>query len=112
MQSIKKTLFALNTALILLLAPALAFAPVPLDPNTSTSSGYCANVSLSGGILVGGSTVGDVIKYFTCLILNSIIPLLFAIATLVFIWGAVKFIQAGDSSEARETGRQFMTWLS
>ena len=41
---------------------------------------------------------------------GRIVPILIALAMLVFIWGVLKFIRnAGDESE-RETGKQVMLW--
>jgi hypothetical protein len=74
---------------------------------TTASSGYCSGVQ--GQILASGSDVADVLKFFTCFIQNSIIPLLFMLALAVFIWGMVKFIAAGQSAE-KEEGQQFMLW--
>ena len=82
-------------------------AGVPTDGTTTTSTGYCSGAT--GTILASGSTVGDVLKYFTCFIQNSIIPLLFMLALAVFIWGMVKFIMASQSAE-KEDGKQFMLW--
>ncbi len=42
---------------------------------------------------------------------NVLIPLIFALALLFFIYGMFKyFIQGGDDEGNRETGRQLMIW--
>ena len=53
----------------------------------------------------------DVLCYVTKIINDSVIPLLFALATAFFVWGAVKFfiLDAGEEAK-REQGRQFMIW--
>lgn len=51
-----------------------------------------------------------IIDYITCTITRSIIPLLFAVALLMFIWGVLKYVIAGDGSDDREEGRWFMIW--
>ena len=57
------------------------------------------------------STLKDVLCYFTKLINDSVIPLLFAVATVFFVWGAVKFFIINAAEEAkREQGKQFMIW--
>lgn len=72
------------------------------------SGGYCSN--FSGSIkLGGGATLGDVIRFATCFLTQLIVPLIFAIATIVFLWGVVKFIQAKSTDEKSE-GRKFMLW--
>lgn len=42
---------------------------------------------------------------------NVIVPLIFALAFLVFVWGVVKyiFLHGGEDKE-RQAGRQFMLW--
>jgi hypothetical protein len=75
--------------------------------STQTSSRYCSGVS--GTLLASGSKVSDVMQFFTCFIQSSILPLLFMLALAVFIWGMVKFIASGQSSD-KEEGQQFMLW--
>ncbi|MBI2023747.1 hypothetical protein HYT01_04280 [Candidatus Giovannonibacteria bacterium] len=41
-------------------------------------------------------------------ILNAIIPILMIIATIVFLWGVIKYITAGGDEEALSTGRSYM----
>ena len=44
-------------------------------------------------------------------IMNAIIPLIFGIAIIVFLWGIAKmFFLKGDDSGSREEGRQFIIW--
>ncbi len=51
------------------------------------------------------------LDYVTCIIGKSVIPFLFAIAVLSFIWGSIKFfIIDADEESKREQGRQFMLW--
>ncbi len=71
---------------------------------TNSGGGYCKDAPAAPF-----KNVTEVLKYLTCLILQSVIPLLFAVALAVFVWGTVKFIQASDSAE-KEQGRQFMLW--
>ena len=53
----------------------------------------------------------DLVKYATCIIGSSVIPLIFAIATIMFLWGAVQFLIIGAGDEAKRTrGRQLMIW--
>ncbi len=60
------------------------------------------------------STPTDVqtfLGFATCIINNSVIPLIFAIAIVMFIWGSVNFfILNGDQEEKRAQGKQFMIW--
>lgn len=68
---------------------------------TSTSSSEC---------VIGGKLHG-MIDYVTCIIGRSVIPFIFALAVVMFIWGAVKFfIINAEEDEKRAQGKQFMLW--
>lgn len=41
-------------------------------------------------------------------LLNSLIPIIFIIATIVFLWGVVMFITAGGDEDKRSEGRQYI----
>lgn len=62
----------------------------------------------------GGINVGIIQGYSTSfinIINNIFIPLLFAVALLVFIYGVYKyFILGGADGKAREEGRSFVLW--
>jgi len=60
---------------------------------------------------VGKPKVSDAIDYVTCIIGKSVIPLIFALALVTFLWGAVNFFIINSDEEAkREQGKQFMLW--
>jgi hypothetical protein len=54
----------------------------------------------------------DYLTYFSsCIINNAMIPFLFAVAIIMFIWGVIKFFIINSDEEAkREQGKQFMIW--
>lgn len=61
--------------------------------------------------LEGKVALKNLLCYATKLINDSVIPLIFAVATAFFIWGAVKFFIINSDEEAkREQGKQFMIW--
>jgi hypothetical protein len=67
--------------------------------------------SSSSCSLANGPKLSDLLDYFTCVIGKSVIPFLFALAVLMFIWGAIKFFIINSDEEAkREQGKQFMIW--
>ena len=71
--------------------------------NQNTGSG-CKDLPLN-------PKLQDVLGYFVCLVNNSVIPFIFALATVMFIWGAVKFFIINSEEEAkRDQGKQFMLW--
>src|SRR3989338_9323395 len=57
-----------------------------------------------------GKKFGDLLDYATCTINNSVIPLLFAVAVVMFILGVLKFFLNSDDEAKKEKGRQFMIW--
>lgn len=76
-------------------------APV-LMPLTVESSNSCS--------LVGNPKFQDLLCYVTKIINDSVIPLIFAIALGMFIWGVVQFVLNSDEEAKKEKGRQFMLW--
>jgi hypothetical protein len=43
-------------------------------------------------------------------IINAIIIILFALVTMYFIWGVVKYVMASGDEKAVETGKNHMIW--
>src|SRR3989338_10005333 len=72
--------------------------------------GLVTTPTSSSGCLLNSKLQG-LLDYATCIIGKSVIPFLFALAVVMFIWGAVKFliINAGEEKK-REEGKQFMIW--
>ncbi|MDD5721481.1 MAG: pilin [Candidatus Pacebacteria bacterium] len=53
----------------------------------------------------------DVLTYITGIINSAVIPLIFAVATVMFVWGVVQFfILNADEEAKRAQGKQFMIW--
>lgn len=87
---LQKIILILNTFLL----PSLVFAQRDIDGS------LCNN---------NFKTLGDIIGWGTCMLSNSIIPFLFALALVIFIYGIVKFIGESDSKE-KNKGKDFMIW--
>jgi hypothetical protein len=78
-----------------------AVPTVTLSTGTGSS---CGGISST-------SKLQDVLCYATSIINSSIIPLIFALAGLMFIWGVVNFfILNADEEAKRAQGKQFMIW--
>ncbi len=72
------------------LLPAFAFAQSP-----------------AGNLGYFGNFANEAIKVVN----NILIPLVFALAFLVFVWGLLKyFIFGGGNTESQEQGKQLMIW--
>jgi hypothetical protein len=83
-----------------------ASAPQLVSTTTAASSG-----SICAAPPDTGATVQNYLGYVTCLIGNSVIPFIFAIAVVMFIWGAMKFFIINADEEAkRAQGKQYMIW--
>lgn len=72
-----------------------------LDPLTGASS-TCS--------LAGSPKFQDLLCYITRIINDSVIPLIFALAAAMFVWGVVRFVINSDEEAKKEKGRQFMIW--
>ncbi|MEI7709113.1 MAG: hypothetical protein WCI76_00155 [bacterium] len=57
-----------------------------------------------------GVTFSLLVKFFICNINTAIIPLIFVLAFLMFVWGVVKFTLNSSEEIKKEEGRQFMLW--
>ena len=74
----------------------------------STASVH-AQGSTAGAI--GGSTLSAFLLSIIGFINTLLVPLVFAIAFIVFIWGVFQyFIAGGADEEKRETGKSLMLW--
>ena len=54
--------------------------------------------------------LGDLLNYATCLLIKSVVPLIVALAVVMFIWGVVQYVINSDEEAKREKGKQFMIW--
>jgi len=63
--------------------------------------------------LLGGTSTGagsTLMTKITNIIKNDIIPFLFVLVTLYFIWGVVTYVRAAGDQTAIETGKKHMIW--
>jgi hypothetical protein len=94
--------------LVNIIVNTLGFTPGDLSMPTLAP---LQNNGDTAGCGVVGENFQGFLKYLTCIINNSVIPFIFAIAIVMFIWGAVKFFIINSDEEAkREQGKQFMIW--
>lgn len=60
---------------------------------------------------VGGiKSLTDLINFFTCTLMNAVVPLLVALAVVGFVYGIIKFFLNPDNEEKRKDGKNFMFW--
>lgn len=79
-----------------LLQTTLVYAQSPTVATTTCSNNF--------------TTVVDIIEFVKCVISGALIPLLFAVAVGVFIWGVIQYLRNSADSKKREEGRSFMIY--
>lgn len=52
----------------------------------------------------------DILIWVKCIITGVLIPLIFALATIFFMWNLTMFIRSSDNSQKKEDARQRMVW--
>ena len=80
----------------------------PINSNTSKSVGTTATLNTgtcSVTTLPANPKLGDLFNYVTCMISNSVIPLIFALAVAVFVWGVVQYVINTDDEAKRAKGK-------
>ncbi len=60
--------------------------------------------------LADNPTLASLLNFGTCIINNSVIPLIIALAVAMFIWGVVQYVINSDEEAKKEKGKQFMIW--
>lgn len=60
------------------------------------------------GLVTGKRTIGSYISYFGCLVRISILPFIFTLAVVSFIWGVVKMVTNSSNEEAQTDGKKFI----
>ena len=61
-------------------------------------------------VVYGISNLTDLVNFFTDFIYDSVIKLIYALITLVFLLGVFEFVKNADNETKRAEGRQFMIW--
>lgn len=75
--------------------------------NTTGGGAFnCRSLTGANGKVV----FADIISFATCTISSIIIPLLVALAIMVFIYGVITYVISADDEEKRKTGRQYMMY--
>jgi succinate dehydrogenase/fumarate reductase cytochrome b subunit len=60
--------------------------------------------------LLPNSSVGDIINMGTCILLKSVVPLLFALAIVAFVWGIIQYFLNPENEEKKKKGKSYMIW--
>ncbi len=81
----------------------LVFSPLTIFAQSGGSTLGCS-------LPTSNKTVGDLFAHVTCLIYKTIIPMFFALAMAMFLWGVVQYVVNEGDEGKREKGKQFMVW--
>lgn len=75
------------------------------------SSGFVAALALPLVSFAAVNNLSDVGSFIINTINNILVPVLFAVAFIVFIWGAfTTFILGANSEDVKEHGKNLMLW--
>ena len=79
------------------LLPIITFAG-PGDPSTDR----CKDIDMK--------TIGHIFNWAGCTLVYSVIPFLFSLAVVAFIWGIIQYFLNPDNEEKRKKGKSYMIW--
>lgn len=77
------------------------------DANTIIDTPQSGSSQLSQCSSIKFVSLLDILIWVKCIIVVAIIPLIYALAFVFFLWGVMKFINANDSTK-REEGKKFI----
>lgn len=69
---------------------------------------YNTSNVVNGGCPTGISNISDIFLLVKCILAGMVIPMIFILAFLVFLWGVMQFIRKGDNQAKRQEGINFM----
>lgn len=62
----------------------------------------CKNLALTD--------IGNIFKFGTCFLIQTVVPFLFGLAIVAFIWGIIQMVINPENEEKRKAGKQYMVW--
>jgi hypothetical protein len=89
------------------LIPYIVFA---LPTNNTQTPPNLNNTAVDACAGLDKTTVGGIVNFFSCTLIKSIVPLLFTLAVVGFIWGIIQYFLNPDNEEKRKAGKSFMIW--
>ena len=79
-----------------------ALGPLGGEENVSPKPDVCADVPKD--------TLANIINFFSCIIIKTIVPLLFSLAIAGFIWGIIQYLINPESEEKKKKAREYIVW--
>lgn len=77
--------------------------------NKNTFAKIVLTVAAVTPMFAFAATIGTILTDVQT-ILNTIIPILMILATVVFLWGVITYITAGGDEEKAKSGRTYIIW--
>lgn len=104
MKKIKLTLISIFLTLSIF---TISFAQdtsviVPTPQASSSALSSCNNISFDSLL--------DILIWLKCVIGAAVIPLIFTLTFLVFLWGMFNYIRNADNEKKREESKKFIYW--
>lgn len=59
---------------------------------------------------IGFDKIGHMINWASCTLIAFVVPLLFSLATVGFLWGIIQYFLNPDNEEGRKKGKSYMVW--
>ncbi len=82
---------------------------ITTESECGAEGGFWTNTGL-GCSLGNNPKFQNLLQYIVCIINTSVIPLIFALALVIFVWGVVQFVINTDDEVKKTKGKQFMIW--
>ncbi|MCC7436497.1 hypothetical protein IT402_01315, partial [Candidatus Nomurabacteria bacterium] len=80
------------------------------NPGTIAPTPQSSSPILDSCDLISFDSLLDILVWLKCVIGSAIIPLIFTLAFLYFLWGMVMFIRGADDVKKREESKKFIYW--
>ena len=77
-----------------------SFAMTATAAGTVTVDSVCANTEMGN--------VSGIISWASCLLIKLVVPFLFSLATVAFIWGVFQYYLNPENEEKRKKGKSFI----
>ncbi len=72
------------------------------SPTTTTPIDMCSQITFT--------KLSGLLNFASCTLINYVVPLLFTVAVVAFIWGVIQMVINPANEEARKKGKSFMIW--
>ncbi len=56
------------------------------------------------------ASIGNIFNWASCTLIQSVVPFLFSLAIVAFIWGIIQFFLNPNNEEKRKNGKSYMIW--